>query len=120
MSRRTWRRSIEVTTVLVCMATGGLLAVASAQQPSLPRVEETPFGTKVTVNQEKGQDVIELPFGSVLRSAIWTAAQIPVCWENPQAAAAALRQSVRAAVTTTWQAKSRLRFIGWEQCSPQS
>lgn len=85
--------------------------------PQGVRVEVLPLGNKVWVGAKGGQDVIILPFGTVQYASIWQSATIPVCWENPNAATATQRELVNKAVTTTWQAESRLRFTGWGTCA---
>ena len=48
----------------------------------------------------------------------WRATTIPVCWESMEAADAADREIVRAAVARTWERHSQLHFVGWDQCQP--
>ena len=99
--------------------------VIGAVSPPIPdlqqmRIEETAFGTRVTVSDDqRGQQVIVLPFGFVLRSAIWPRAGIPVCWENPSAVRPEHRALVQKAVGETWQKESRLQFTGWQACPAQ-
>lgn len=93
-----------------------------ASEPQL-RVKELPLGAKVQVADKDGQEVVVLPFGSVLTASIWQAAQgqsIGVCWENPSAATDAQRNHVRQSVEATWQKESRLRFSGWGPCERAS
>src|SRR5208337_1545440 len=43
-----------------------------------------------------------------------------VCWENPQTAFASEMEAVRGAVTASWQANSKLQFLGWGNCVQSS
>lgn len=53
---------------------------------------------------------------SITTSSIWDRLSIPVCWENPTAAAAERLDWVKDQVTATWQKNSQLKFTGWAQC----
>ncbi len=46
--------------------------------------------------------------------------EIPVCWEVLDSSTATDRSLVRAAVETTWQAVSAVRFRGWGVCTPSA
>lgn len=48
-----------------------------------------------------------------LKSSIWTTNNISVCWENPSPENKAFRDSVRIAVTETWQKHSSIKFTEW-------
>jgi hypothetical protein len=54
----------------------------------------------------------------VLRAAVWDQPQIEVCWENPGDNFSVQMQSVRMAITDTWQRASKLKFTGWQKCGP--
>ena len=45
---------------------------------------------------------------------------IPVCWETESAEFPTEKQWVRNALAKTWEASSRIRFAGWQSCSPAS
>jgi len=86
-------------------------------------VREVTLGVKVQVSQKNGQEVIVLPFGSVLTASVWvlqSGQSVPVCWENPDPATEAQRQDVRKSVAATWEKESRLRFSGWGACATNS
>ncbi|MBP8238772.1 MAG: hypothetical protein KAX50_02345, partial [Saprospiraceae bacterium] len=53
-------------------------------------------------------------------STLWSTVSINVCWENPIDANLAQRNLVRNAVRNSWEAVSPVRFIGWNQCAPDS
>ncbi len=53
----------------------------------------------------------------VASSLLWRPTNIPVCWENPSAANSLQRQWVRNAVAASWEARSGVRFTGWNDCS---
>jgi hypothetical protein len=101
-------------------------APAAAQPVSVAaQTVELPFGAVVTLRPTSASSVVELPFGYVLHSAIWPGKPeqpptIPVCWENPAAAAAELRTLVRESVRDTWQKESRVSFTEWGQCVGRS
>lgn len=98
----------------------GLLAIEQARPPAL-RVEVLPFGQRVSTSvDEQGRSVIELPFGSVLRSAVWPKLAIPVCWENPHSLSGENQVLVQKAVTETWQRESKIQFLGWQSCAASS
>lgn len=59
----------------------------------------------------------ELEKGYYLSSKLWTSAEIPVCWENPERSDPRLRELVRVSVTNTWQLHSPLTFTGWGTCA---
>ncbi|HZR84092.1 MAG TPA: FG-GAP-like repeat-containing protein [Candidatus Binatia bacterium] len=65
-----------------------------------------------------GTQAVEGPQLYVASSAIWRSLFVPVCWENPNAGAAADRERVRQAVSRTWEANSDVRFTGWGTCAP--
>lgn len=77
----------------------------------------------ITVNGET-MNLVEK--GAVRPEFLWNfdrfapETKIFVCWENPSVTASQSMQSVRDAVTVSWQRHSRLRFIGWGACSPGS
>src|SRR3979409_1024072 len=48
-----------------------------------------------------------------LQAAMWQSPQIQVCWENPSANFSSQMATVQQAIVGTWQAASKLRFIGW-------
>lgn len=52
----------------------------------------------------------------VLSTARWGDADIPVCWENPNAASPRDRVDIQDAVLGSWGANSCLRFNGWGTC----
>lgn len=87
------------------------------------QVKELALGVKVQVAEKSGQEVVVLPFGSVLTSSIWplkAGETIPVCWESPTTATVTHRAHVQKAIESTWQKESRLRFTGWNACAPDS
>jgi hypothetical protein len=65
-------------------------------------------------------EYVEFPFAYVQRSAIWPQRNIPVCWENPSDSDAVRRDSVRNAVSKTWETASPIRFTGWGKCEANS
>lgn len=73
-----------------------------------------------------GQEYDLVERGAVLAAAIWQfpfgeeQKKIFVCWENPSEKQATNMLVVRKAVTESWQKHSRLRFLGWDACSPGS
>jgi len=52
--------------------------------------------------------------------SLWLTAVIPVCWENPKATSQSDRNRVKSVVEKTWQANSRLTFLGWNTCKADS
>lgn len=52
----------------------------------------------------------------VLSTARWPDADIPVCWENPNAASSQDRTAIQDAILGSWGANSCLRFNGWAAC----
>lgn len=59
----------------------------------------------------------------VLSTQVWTQTdtpsmftQIPVCWVNPSSTDVAERAVVKNAVANTWEAASKVRFVGWGTC----
>lgn len=52
----------------------------------------------------------------VAHSTLWRPMNVPVCWENPSAGDETKRQWVRDAVARTWEARSGVRFTGWDAC----
>lgn len=74
-------------------------------------------------HQAPESQLVEFPFGTVLRSALWNLPSwkdndkpIAVCWENPSPSDDSLRASVKDAVEQSWQRVSWLRFTGWARC----
>lgn len=55
--------------------------------------------------------------GYILDTAKWPTSPVPVCWEPSTPTDHAARNLVQAAVTASWQAHSKLRFIGWGTCA---
>jgi hypothetical protein len=51
-----------------------------------------------------------------LLAAKWQDNDIEVCWENPAADTEPQQLLVREAIESSWQAHSKLRFLGWEKC----
>src|SRR5688572_29608735 len=49
-------------------------------------------------------------------SAVWPTTTIPVCWVNGSPELAAQMEWSRAAVASTWEAVSAVRFVGWGPC----
>ena len=102
-----------------------LLAAGQFPQAGTPAdqqmsIRTLPSGQRVAVAQRGQEQVVILPFGSVLLSAVWGQKVIPVCWDNPQATTQAQRDGVKAAVVSSWQKESQLQFVGWGACSPTS
>jgi hypothetical protein len=114
---RLWSAALEAST-----SSAEQRQPAQNEAPPSLRVHETPFGTSVLIREGDGSEgpVIELPFGSVLLSAIWGQEEIPVCWENPGDVKAAYRQLTRDAIRDTWAAVSKLRFMKWDTCDTDS
>lgn len=52
----------------------------------------------------------------VAHSTLWRPMNVPVCWENPSTGDETKRQWVRDAVARTWEARSGVRFTGWDAC----
>lgn len=52
---------------------------------------------------------------SVKRGTLWDSPIIPVCWEDVGSFATE-RSWVQNAVAVTWEAESKLRFVGWNAC----
>ncbi|PFH09714.1 hypothetical protein BCF11_2114 [Collimonas sp. PA-H2] len=53
-------------------------------------------------------------------STIWPELAIPTCWSMDTATFnkyASQRETTRLAVTSTWEANSLVRFVGWQQCT---
>lgn len=106
-------------------------AAAAPQQSSAGAVrDEAPAMGRTLDNVTAGQatapegELETFPFGTVMRGSIWKLAHwttrnkpIAVCWENPSPQDATYRQSVREAVTATWQQASLLSFEGWGTCT---
>jgi Astacin (Peptidase family M12A) len=65
-------------------------------------------------------------FGYLLAASRWlwpplASKTIFVCWENPAGQFASQMDSIKKAITDSWQANSSLRFQGWEnQCASNS
>jgi hypothetical protein len=57
--------------------------------------------------------------GFALMSAKWSSPTIPVCWE-PGSPGGVEREWVKQAVRLSWEAHSRLRFVGWAECAPKA
>jgi hypothetical protein len=51
----------------------------------------------------------------VLRAAVWSNSNIPVCWET--AGNDADKQIVRNAIQSSWEANSPVKFFGWGVCA---
>ena len=114
---------VSAGVVVLALAIGAIDNSASGATGTQLRVKELPLGVKVQVSEKDGQEVVVLPFGSVLTASIWQVSQgqsIAVCWENPSAATTAQRDHVRQSVEATWQKESRLRFSGWGPCERAS
>jgi hypothetical protein len=99
----------------------GLQSLAGTSTAAPPadqlRITTLPFGNTVWVAERDHDQVVVLPFGTVLLSSIWPQRMIPVCWENLAPANTTQRQNVEDAVVQTWQKESQLRFTGWGQCA---
>lgn len=50
----------------------------------------------------------------------WPGTEIPVCWEDLDAAHRQERSLVRKAVRISWEAESAVRFTGWRKCRADS
>lgn len=89
------------STITLClMAVTALAMEPAASEPALNS------GTSVS---EK--------FGYVLTSRKWDSPDIPVCWERLADSSAADRELVRTAVMGSWEKHSRVRFLGWGECT---
>ena len=51
-------------------------------------------------------------------SLLWEENQIPVCWENSEPRWKKYMELVEHSVNDTWEANSRLDFVGWSECQP--
>jgi hypothetical protein len=58
--------------------------------------------------------------GFPLSSAIWPTKNIPVCWESFNDSTSEQRGWIRGVVARTWEAKSLVRFEGWNSCNATS
>jgi hypothetical protein len=56
-------------------------------------------------------------FGYVLRDSRWSRLRIHVCWEDFEPSDAAARAIVQQAVSSSWEANSGVRFVGWTRCA---
>jgi hypothetical protein len=94
---------------------------AQGGQPSQPEqglhTVTLPTGTTVWVGERNREQVVVLPFGSVILKSLWPRKTIAVCWDNPGETSAARRDAVRNAVVGSWQKESQLRFVGWDACA---
>ena len=52
-----------------------------------------------------------------LKNSVWRSGDISVCWENPSEDDGYLRDTVRYAISNTWELHSAVRFTGWGECS---
>ncbi len=81
------------------------------------------LGTATTYAQpalQSGTENVE-KFGWVLKLSKWDRMPIDVCWEDLEGSSATDRWLVRQAVHTTWEAHSKVRFVGWDtQCTSNS
>lgn len=75
------------------------------QQLSLEVVAENRAQALLEVNEPER--------ASIWKSAVWPTTVVEVSWENPEEASEQELTLVREAVTETWEAKSKIRFIGW-------
>ena len=93
-------------------------ATVTSREGVAPPVLALPYSNRVSIGlDQNGNQIVQLPFGSVLRGAVWTVMPITICWEDVAPAESSYRDIVRQSVETTWQANSRLRFDGWQQCA---
>ncbi len=57
---------------------------------------------------------------ALLENNLWDNTTINVCWENPTAADEEPRMWVRNKIADTWAANSKIKFEGWDKCSPNN
>lgn len=58
--------------------------------------------------------------GFVLMGTVWPTTQIPVCWESASDEFRQEKKLVQLLIADTWARASKLRFTGWEPCSPRN
>ena len=56
----------------------------------------------------------------VVSTVVWPSPTIPVCWLNVGPEHAQAKQWTRDAVASTWEAVSRVRFVGWQDCNGEN
>lgn len=56
-------------------------------------------------------------YGYVLTVRKWDSPDIPICWEKFAESSTGDRDLVRAAVKDSWEKYSRVRFLGWGECT---
>jgi hypothetical protein len=64
------------------------------------------------------QMLIKVQARIVNDDALWTSKAIPVCWEPQGNGYAQEKAWSRDAVATSWEAHSKIAFIGWQNCKP--
>lgn len=112
MRSNNWIIRIGITCLLLVMGSAALSQQARRNPLTDPRGGPPPTSAVQTPGIGKSTHAL-----TALRSGIWTTTDIPVCWENPTNADAALRGAVRARVAATWEAASTLHFQGWGTCA---
>ncbi len=64
--------------------------------------------------------VMAIDEGYVLTPSVWPKFDIPVCWEGDTTQYQTEKSWVRKKVANTWEKYSRVRFLGWSDCSSGS
>lgn len=97
-------------------ALGGAVApLAKKKIPSCETVIATSMARKVLLSKKDQDDTNLFPD----TDSLWMEKTIAVCWENPTIGDPlddTRRKQVREAIARTWEASSRVRFVGWATC----
>lgn len=119
MDREPPRRRLCVTrSKLSCFAAlVGLGLVMGCQNTSQEAAAPQP---EPTLAQQAGLSQLGPNLGWWVSANAWRDPVIPVCWETTDPGQATERQWVQNAVENSWDANSRIDFIGWGQCEPRT
>jgi hypothetical protein len=120
------RRYLVLSSALVLSAAMCLSRAAHAQQPLQHPMLNSP-ASPVTIGGPNG-DYLVVSDGISNRSLFYLKVKwptdsdlrtrVPVCWENPRPEHASQRDTVKKAVTNSWQLFSSLQFQNWGPCTP--
>jgi hypothetical protein len=107
--------------VLAVVSAFSFIASAAAQDAQTKTLNLNGTDFSFTVQKTpQGKDFGYFVPGSRWASSVDGTTVIYVCWENYYPEFQREHQLVQDAVTSTWQAKSKIQFRGWQRCAPKS
>lgn len=103
----------ERAAVLLFLVRAGVLNTLRTDELKQMAEEQIANPTQEIVPQLNSQ-------GSSIRARAWTVSAIPVCWEEVDPQQARQRALVQRSISASWEANSRVRFVGWGKCEMEA